>query len=223
MASLTVQGVLQADLVEARFPFSGQIALVVKKVGNSVHKGNLLAALDKKYLQSELDLQLSQYEQIRAQFEIFAEKNPNLSDDILQFQKSIEQSRLNAAVKEVELVKMKLDQTSLISPVSGIIIDDSSCRVGQYITPASSAYKILDQESYYVRTELELYKLKYFSSSHPAKVKIKDFPEKFDSAPSPPLPGPKDKFIILFKLASSIEHLSSLTPGLPAEITVALA
>ncbi|TSC87321.1 MAG: hypothetical protein G01um101416_535 [Microgenomates group bacterium Gr01-1014_16] len=101
MASLTVRGVLQADIVEARFPFSGQIALVVKKTGNSVHKGNLLAALDKKYLQTELDLQLGHYEQIRAQFEIFSKNYPNPSDDILKFQKSIEQSQLNASLKEV--------------------------------------------------------------------------------------------------------------------------
>jgi len=220
MASLTVQGVVQADIVEARFPFSGQIALVVKKVGNLVHKGNLLAALDKKYLQAELDHQLSQYEQVRAQFEIFDRKNPNPSDDILKFQKSIEQSQLNASVKEVELSKMRLDQTSLISPVSGLIVDDGSCRVGQYITPASSAYKILDQESYFVRVELDYAKFKYFSVTRPATVKIKDIPEKFESLSSLPLPGPKNKFVILFRLTTPNSQPTTIIPGLPAEATI---
>ena len=119
MASLTVRGVLAADVVEARFPFSGQVTLVVKKPGNSVHKGNLLAALDKKYLQTELELQLAHYEQIRAQFEIFSKNHPNPTDDIIKYQKSIEQSQLNVAVKEVEQVKMKLDQTSQTTILSG--------------------------------------------------------------------------------------------------------
>lgn len=220
MASLTVRGVLQADLVEARFPFSGQVILVVKKTGNSVHKGNLLAALDKRLLQADLNRQLSQYEQVRAQFEIFGRKNPNPGDDILKFQKTIEQSQLNASVNEVELAKLRLDQTSLVSPVTGVIIDDGSCRVGQYITPASSAYKILDQESFFVRAELDFSKFKYFSASHPAKIKIRDIKEVFDSMSSLPLPNPSGKFVILFKLTSSIEHLTSLTPSLPAEATI---
>lgn len=222
MASLTVQGVLLADIVEARFPFSGQVILVVKKTGNSVHKGNLLAALDKRLLQADLNRQLSQYEQVRAQFEIFAKKYPNPGDDIIKYQKSIEQSQLNSAVNEVESAKLRLDQTSLISPVSGLIIDDGACRVGQYVTPASSAYKILDQESFFVHAELDLSKLKYFSSPRPAKIKIKDIKEVFDSTSSLPLPGPKSKFVILFKLTSNIEHLASLVPSLPAEVSIML-
>lgn len=221
MASLTVRGVLSADIIEARFPFSGQVILVVKKTGNSVHKGNLLAALDKRLLQADLNRQLSQYEQVRAQFEIFAKKYPNPGDDIAKYQKTIEQSQLNSSVNEVELAKLRLDQTSLVSPVSGIITDDGSCRVGQYITPASSAYKVLDQESYFVRAELDHYKLRYFSSPHPTKVKIKDIKEIFDSMSSLPLPGPKDKFVILFKLPTDKQQLiTNFVPGLPAEATV---
>lgn len=220
MASLTVRGVLSADIIEARFPFSGQVILVVKKTGNSVHKGNLLAALDKRLLQSDLNRQLSQYEQVRAQFEIFAKKYPNPGDDITKYQKNIEQSQLNAAVNEVELAKLRLDQTSLISPVSGLIIDDGACRVGQYVTPASSAYKVLDQESYFVHAELDLSKLKYFSSPLPAKIKIKDIKEAFDSMSSLPLPGPKSKFTVIFSLTTPNPLPTPLPPGLTAEITV---
>ncbi|TSC87609.1 MAG: hypothetical protein G01um101416_424 [Microgenomates group bacterium Gr01-1014_16] len=117
---------------------------------------------------------------------------------------------------------MRLDQTSLISPVSGIIVDDSFCRVGQFITPASSAYKILDSESYFIRSELDYSKLKYFSVSHPATLKIMDIPEKFDSTSSLPLPGPKNKFVILFKLTTDNLSLTTLVPGLPAEVTVTI-
>ncbi|PIQ70389.1 hypothetical protein COV89_00755, partial [Candidatus Shapirobacteria bacterium CG11_big_fil_rev_8_21_14_0_20_40_12] len=55
-------GEIKARIIEVRFGLSGKVATVAKKAGDSVQKGNLLAALDRKILQTELDKQLADFE-----------------------------------------------------------------------------------------------------------------------------------------------------------------
>lgn len=143
------------DIIDVRFAFVGKIASVNKHRGDEVKRGEFLASLDRKGLQADLDKQLAAYEQQRAQFEIFAQKNPNPGDDITMYLKKIQQAQLNASVKEVELAKMRLDEADLICPVNGVVVDDGANRPGQYATPASNSYKIWDSDSKRVEVELD--------------------------------------------------------------------
>ncbi|MEK9201168.1 MAG: biotin/lipoyl-binding protein [Patescibacteria group bacterium] len=147
-------GRIVADEIDVRYAFSGKIAVVKKRTGDVVKRGEVLAALDSKLLQMELDVQLADYERTRAEFEIFGKRNTG-QDDQTNFLRKIEQAQLNASVKEVELAKAKMDQVVLISPVSGIILDDGGNRVGLNASPASNDYKILDTDSKRFRIELD--------------------------------------------------------------------
>ncbi len=149
-----LKGKVVADTIEVRYAFSGKVSVVKKRTGDMVKRGEVLAALDSKLLQMELDVQLADYERTRAEFEIFGKKNTG-QDDQTNFLRKIEQAQLNASVKEVELAKAKMDQVVLISPVNGIILDDGGNRVGLNASPASNGYKILDLDSRRFRIELE--------------------------------------------------------------------
>src|SRR3989344_1706265 len=126
----------KARIVEARFALSGKVTFVAKHTGDNVKKGELLASLDRKILQTELDSELADFEKVRADFEIFNLKAGEPTDAISQYLKKEKQAQLNVSVKEVELAKARLDQADLFSPVAGVVLDDSAIVTGLYITPA---------------------------------------------------------------------------------------
>lgn len=155
MAGKGLVGKTVFDTIEARFAFGGKVVVVNKHRGDEVKQGQLLASLDRKGLQTDLDKQLAQYEQQRAEFEIFVQKHPNPGDDITMYLKRIQQAQLNASVKEVEVAKMRLDQADLFSPVNGVVTDDGGNRPGLYVAPASNSFKILDSDNGRIEVELD--------------------------------------------------------------------
>lgn len=172
MGEKIFKGKVKAKIIELRFATSGKLASILKKRGDSVKKGELVASLDKKLLQTELDKQLGDYEKARAGFEIYNLEKGEPKDDISKYLKSQKQAELNVSVKEVEIAKARLDQTDLFSPVEGIIIDDSNLVSGMYITPSSNPVKILENSSFYFEIELEQKDLGNFLSSKLMEIRI---------------------------------------------------
>lgn len=168
----TYKGVVKARMVDVRFATSGKISVVKKLAGDSVKKGDLLASLDRKTLQTTLDRELADFEKIRADFEVFNQKNPNPTEEIDKYLKVEKQAALNASVKNVELAKISLDACDLFSPVDGIVIDDSNVVAGLNITPAGSSFKIVDSSSYYVEVEIGEKDIKNFEEEKEAKIKV---------------------------------------------------
>ena len=195
----TFKGEIKARVVEIRFALSGKIAGVSKHAGEAVKKWNLVASLDRKILQMELDKQLSDYEKVRADWEIFGQKNPNPTEAIDKYLKTEKQALLNVSVKEVELAKAKLDQADLFSPVDGIIIDDNGIVPGLYVTPASSSIKIVDTSSYYFEFEVEQKEVSDFIKSKKCKVEIVGVKEKTE-AYTLPVFSDRKKFLVKVEL-----------------------
>lgn len=189
------KGQIKSRVVDVRFPISGKIASVNKFAGDRVKKQDLIASLDRKILQTELDRQLADFEKARADFESFAQKFPDPQDPIDKYSKSEKQAILNASVKEVELAKAKLDQCDLFSPVDGIIIDDSSIVPGLNITPASSSIKIEDSSSFYLEIEIEGKDVRNFRNERPAKVKIEGEENEIDAKSLPVISDGKHFFV----------------------------
>jgi multidrug resistance efflux pump len=165
-------GVIKARIVEVRFAVAGKIVGVRKLVGDRVTKWELIASLDRKMLQTELDSQLADFERVRAEFEIFNQKNPDPQSAIDKYLKTEKQAALNISVKDVELAKARLDQCDLFSPVEGIILDDSGIVVGINTTPAGGAIKIIDSSSYFFEFEIEQKDIPFFSESKETKVEL---------------------------------------------------
>ena len=129
MASNKFSGQVWGRNVETRFAFSGKLVSLRKNAGDSVSKGEIIASLDRQILQADLDRQLAQNQQVRADFEIFNIRFKNPGDDITRYNKSSQQASLDASVKEVEQAKYRLDQADLTSPVAGVILDMGGCAV----------------------------------------------------------------------------------------------
>lgn len=165
-------GEVKGRIVEVRFALSGKIANVARRTGDVVKKWDTIASLDRKILQIELDQQLADYERVRADFEIFSQKTPNLAEAIDKYLKTEKQASLNGSVKEVELAKARLDQTDLLSPVDGIIIDDSGIVPGLYVTPASGSIKIVDTNSYFFEFAIDQKNIHDFINERKCKVEI---------------------------------------------------
>lgn len=174
MAESQFSGQVVADVVEVRFSSSGKISKIAKKVGDLVKSGEIIAGLDRKIFQTELDKELSDYDRTRAEFEIFVKKNGEPADEISKYQKIQTQSLLNASVKAVELAKFRLDSCELLSPVSGQILEDGGNRVGLNISPASNAYKILDTSTIRFQVSLSPDKLSLLSPQSKGVVSINE-------------------------------------------------
>lgn len=191
--------------MELRFAYSGKIVALGKSEGDLVNIGNVIASLDRKILQTELDRQLADYEKVRAQFEMFKAKQ---NDD--KFLAQISQSELNASVKDVELSKFKMDQADLVSPITGTLIDLGGLRVGLYVTPSSNPVKILDSNSIKFKFEIGQNDLEKFLIPVKAVISFPKMKVKFEGTTIVPVLGIKGKFEIEVKLDSSTGLLSGM-------------
>jgi multidrug resistance efflux pump len=213
MTSKTFSGQVIVDIIEVRFAFSGQITQVVKRVGDRVTAGGLLAALDRKLLQTELDRELADYERVRAEFEIFVAKLGTPQNDIDKYAKTQMQSRLNSSVKAVELAKLRLDQADLFSPVTGTVIADGGNRPGLHITPASNSFRISDSASLRFQFEINPAALPLFAPDQPVSVTIRDQTYS-GKLKTPVFDGKKFTLDIIFT------DPADLVAGLPGQLAI---
>lgn len=199
MPGKSFKGRIGGRTVDVRFALSGKVAYVSKFFGQTVKKWDNIASLDRKILQTELDRELADFEKVRADFEIFNQKNPDPQSAIDKYLKAEKQASLNASVKEVELAKMKLDQSDLTSPVTGVVLDDSGVVPGIFITPASASIKILDEDSIYFEIEIEQKEIDLFLKPQKCEIKIEGLSENFNGESTPLLSDGK-KFLVRVKI-----------------------
>lgn len=216
MAEKVFKGKVKAKIIELRFATSGKLANLFKKRGETVKKGELLASLDKKMAQIELDRQLGDYEKTRAEFEIFNLQKGEPQDDLTKYLKTSQQAKLNVSVKEVELAKAKIDQLDLFSPVEGIVIDDSNLVPGIYLTPASNPIRILETSSYFFEIEIEQEDLALFSNPRPMTIKILGMEKTYTGKTKPIIPSADSKL----RIEIGFEDVSGLLLGLEGEASV---
>ncbi len=193
--SKTYKGGVKARIVSVRFAISGKVVSIQKHTGDIVKKGDILASLDRKILQTSLDKQLADFEKVRADFEIFSQKYPDPKEVIDKYLRTEKQATLNASVKDVELAKAVLDQTTLFSPVDGIIIDDSDLVAGIFVTPAGSEIKIVDSSSYFFEIELGQKQISDFGKQRTAEIEIEGIKRRLKGETSLPIPNGKGFFV----------------------------
>lgn len=210
MEGKVFKGKIKARIIELRFANSGKLTNLYKKRGDSVKKGDLVASLDKKLLQAELDKQLGDFEKVRAEFEIFNLEKGEPKDDITKYLKSAKQATLNISVKEVELAKAKLDQADLFSPVEGIIIDDSDLVAGIYLTPSSNPIKVLETNSYFFEVEIDQKDLSPFLISKPMNIMFEGIDKMYQGNTKPIIPSADGKL----KVEITFQDVSGLIFGL---------
>jgi multidrug resistance efflux pump len=217
MARLKIMGAVVGKLLEVRFSVSGKLKAVNFHTGDLVKAGDVLASLETKNLQSQLDLELSAYEKTRAQFEIFHNQKTG-TDDITKYLSVIEQADLDTSVKRVELAKARLDEAILVSPADGVVTDDGECFPNLNITPASNYFTICPSSEKYFQMEITQDELAEFSRPRSIAVRFKDIQKMYPGSTNGPVPAllsktNPPKFIVLLKLADG----SDLFPGMVGE------
>lgn len=217
MSEKTFIGEIRANIIEIRFALSGKVERVTKRRGDTVKKGELIACLDRKILQAELDKQLADFEKVRAEFEIFNLQKGEPQDDLTKYLKVQKQAQLNVSVKEVELAKAKLDQADLFSPVEGIVIEDSQLMAGIYITPSSNPVKILEPASYFFIMEIKQDDLPLFTDSRPSEVRFPETGRVITGITRPVVPSEKGFFVEI-----DLQEKTGLLLGLKGEAVFSL-
>ncbi len=209
-----------ASFIDIRFAYAGRVSSVTKHIGDSVKKGEIIATLERKLLQVDLDKQLADYEKVRADFELFSLKHgkgPD-SDDVIKYMRQIQQAELNSAVKDIESAKFRMDQADMVSPVNGILIDTQGLVAGLYITPASNPVTILDLDSLLCNVEVPQEELFQFISERMMKMSFGGVDDTFTGTQKLPTFGKNGKFILPIKLTST-DHLY---PGMKGQATFKL-
>lgn len=155
-----------------KFSISGKLVSVNCKIGDTVKKGQLLAALDKTEFQAYLDRALKQYDLERA---LFDEKQ---KQNLTEYEKRKYQDSLDISIKNVEIAKADLDKTDLNSSIEGIVIGMDPANPGDNITPAGFVINVANPESFCFLAELPEENLSQIGIGQPAKVTLKAFPDK---------------------------------------------
>jgi len=78
---IILPGEIVADVINVRFSFSGIVVFASKHISGNIKKGEIIASLDRKSLQIDLDRQLADYEKTRADFDMFNKKVGEANDD----------------------------------------------------------------------------------------------------------------------------------------------
>lgn len=210
---MNFDGEIKGNIIDVRFALSGKVSRVGARTGDVVKKWDLVASLDRKILQTELDSQLADFEKTRADFEVFNQKNPNPQTELDKYLKTGKQADLNGSVKEVEIAKAKLDMTDLFSPVDGVVIDDGGIVVGLYTTPSNSPVKILDTNSFYFEFEIEQKEISDFNNTRECEIKIEGISENIKGKTNPVIGDGKG-----FLVRVDIENKNELLLGMKGKI-----
>lgn len=133
--------------IELRFYQSGTLDWIKIKKGDKVKRGQSLAGLDTRLVKINLDIALADYRRVRAEFDKTARKYPHPSNEEEKGIKEIAQAKLDSAVKKVEKYKYLQDKLTLISPVDGVVKDDSNLVAGMNITPSGFPIKIKEEST----------------------------------------------------------------------------
>jgi multidrug resistance efflux pump len=214
------KGEITAELVDVRFAFSGKVGSVSKRQGQRVKKGDAIAVLDRTFLKIDLEKELAAYEKTRAEFELFGIKQKANSDedDIAKYLRVKQQADLDQAVKNTELAKFKMDESTMISPVAGTIVDMHGLVAGLYITPASGSVTIMNQESLACVVEVPQTEIFQFMDERQMRVYIEGLDEVVIGVQRLPTYGKKGEFSIPI----SLSYTPSLFPGMKAKATFKL-
>lgn len=128
--------VISNNLISLRFPEGGKLISLKCHPGQIVNSGDLLAALDPKPVQTQLDIELADYRRIRAEFDKLTREIPTAETEDEKTKKEIAQSRLDVSVKNVEKYKLDLDGLNLYSPANAVIISTEGLLPNINLTPS---------------------------------------------------------------------------------------
>lgn len=193
--------VVSNNLIFLRFAEGGKLNLVKCHPGEIVKKGDLLASLDPKPVQTQLDIELADFRRTRAEFDQLTRQIPVAKTEDEKTKKEIAQSKLDVSVKTVEKYKQQLDSLNLYSPADAVIINTDGLLEGINVTPSGFPIILAPLDSAVFEclvTEDNFYQLR---PSQNAKISLKNgFSIDSEVIHLSPQSNSNDTFAVCFKL-----------------------
>lgn len=156
----------------AKFSISGRLTSIKCAPGDLIKRGQLLATLNKKELQTLLDRALKQYDLERALFDEKQKENQS------EYEKRKYQDMLDISVKNVEIAKINLDAADLFASINGIVTVVDQNSPGDNITPAGFVIGLVDPASLYFQSHIPEDKLSRLTVGQKCRVTFKTYAGK---------------------------------------------
>lgn len=154
----TVMGTIKGAVEnEMRFELDGQLASYNYKEGSKIKKGKVICSLDPKdaitkaeYAKSKYRSELSAYNSAKERYKVYEEmyKMKSLAESKLyeaKYELESANSKVKAALSEVELSQSNLEKTNLVAPSDGILAE-IIIKPGDYITPQDIVAKFISSD-----------------------------------------------------------------------------
>ena len=163
-----------------QFQTSGRLVWVGARQGDRVERFQAIASLDKQELQKQLQKELNDYLISRWDFEQTSGEIDywnhwfELSDET---RRNLETSRFSVdnSVIAVELANIALKNSTLYSPIGGIVVEADSPLAGVNITPSQARFVIIDPESVYFSLEIDEEDIVDISLGMPVEINLDAF------------------------------------------------
>lgn len=156
-SDLTLAGSVNAsEIASLRFQNSGKLVWVGVKVGDRVKKWQSIASLDKVELQKSLQTQFNNYRTNLSQFWDTQDKYKDtiVSDTVKRILDRTQYS-LDNTVINYEIADMAIKESTLVSPIAGVVTGIDQPLTGTNITPATATFTIINPESVYFKSEID--------------------------------------------------------------------
>ncbi len=177
---LTIAGSVDTDRAAAlRFQNSGKLVWVGVKVGDKVKRGQAIASLDKEQLRKNLQTQYNNYRTNLSQFWDTQDKYKDtiVSDTIKRILDRTQYS-LDNSVINYEISDMAIKESTLVSPIDGIVVAVDQPLAGTNITPAGATFTIIDPNSVYFKANVDQDIVNQIKVGQKATLSLDSFPDQ---------------------------------------------
>lgn len=177
----TRDGHLRADVIQVAPDVSGLVTAVEVTDNQPVRRGQPLFQIDRSRYQLALDQAQAAAEKATAtlhQLQRESSRNHTLSDliskEIVEEGRSkvaVGQAALDQAKNAVDLARLNLQRTTVLSPVDGFV-NDRTVRVGDYVNTGHPVLSVVDRRSFHVDGYFEETKLSHIHLGQPVKIEV---------------------------------------------------
>ncbi len=149
---ISVSGSLTADkIAPLSFQASGKVKSVSVDEGDHITRGTVMAVLDSRDYQNNLDI--AEADLVRAK-DAYDRYEPLYREGAFAERNFVElKTGLDQAVAARDIARKALDDTILISPISGILWT-KDIEIGQMVSPQVIAFKIVKTDMIYARVSV---------------------------------------------------------------------
>lgn len=181
--SVSASGKIESETsVKLTFLIPGKLVAVNAKKGDPVQKGQVIAVLDQRSVQKNLENELRSYSLQRNTFDQTLDDNQDrtpeqaLNDTMKRILQSNQYS-LDQAVISVELQALANEQSVLVTPISGIVTQADVAVPGVNIT-TTTTYAIADPDHIVFKIDVDEADIGKVKPGIPVKINLEAFPDK---------------------------------------------